>query len=385
MDIGTLRSALSSEDIVSEIPVIPTGIYSVDNLLGGGVPIGKTVSIIGKGGSGKSTLLYGILHNTIRLGGVPILIDPEFAYFDKRLQELGYGNLSNHLLLFHKVSVDELFSQFKTIAEVLVKQPGYRFAVLAIDTFSDLPSDQEMSSGTPGIGIHARFASLFFRNALDIMDKFNITVIFICHEKTKISTFPGGGAVGYGYIAQNAIYANSFQEMRMTRTSQIKSGTNSVGFKTKLHIRKNKLAPPYQEVVLDYYYQFGYDRASNIFDGLVLKGLASKTKGWYTLYSGEKLQLGTLRRDNVLLDKYEDLLINGVPNLVSEQDKISEATDILNSFVRLKLATLCASNNNEYELQNGDIVSIDQLINNEELLNQYRQVVSTVVSKEEIV
>lgn len=385
MDISSVRNALSAESIVSEIPVIPTGIYSVDNLLGGGVPIGKTVSIIGKGGSGKSTLLYGILYNTVRLGGIPILIDPEFAYFDKRLQELGYGTLSNHLLLFHKITVDELFSQFKTIAETLVKLPGYRFAVLAVDTFSDLPSDQEMSSGTPGIGVHARFASLFFRNALDIMDKFNITVIFVCHEKTKISTFPGGGAAGYGYIAQNAIFANSFQEMRMTRTVQIKSGTNSVGFKTKLNIRKNKLAPPYQEVVLDYYYQFGYDRAANIFEGLVLKGLASKAKGWYTLYNGEKLQLGTIRRNKALLDKYEDLLLNGPPNSVSEQDRINEATDVLNSLVQLKLATLCESNNGEYELQNGDFVSIDQLVNNEELLNQYKQVVGAVVSKEETV
>jgi len=378
MDIISVRDTLGAAPIVSAIPTIPTGIHLVDDLLGGGIAVGRTVSIIGKGGSGKSTLLYGLLHNVIRMGGFAILIDPEHAYYDQRMHELGYSALSNKILLFNTITVDSLFNQFQTIIDTVIKVPGYKFGVIVIDTFSDLPSEQEMSSGTPGIGIHARFASLFFRNALKIMAQTNMTVIFVCHEKTKISTFPGGGMAGYGYIAQNAIFANAFQEFRMIRTTQIKSGTNSVGFKVKVDVRKNKLAPPFRDVVLDYYYQFGYDRAKNILDGLILKGLASKKGGWYTLYNDEKFQLGSIRQNVELLNNLEDLLVNGITQVELSKEDIARATAILQSFVKCGLAEVLTEDS--FKLQNSEIMSIECLAGNNELMDQYTDILDQVTN-----
>ncbi len=381
MDIVSIRGALGASKISSVIPVIPTGIHAVDNLLGGGIAVGRTISIVGKGGSGKSTLLYGLLHNVVRMGGFAILIDPEYAYYDKRMHELGYSALSNQILLFNTITVDSLFGQFQNVVDTVVKLPNYKFGVMVIDTFSDLPSEQEMNSGTPGIGIHARFASLFFRNALKTMAQTNMTVIFVCHEKTKISTFPGGGMAGYGYIAQNAIFANAFQEFRMIRTTQIKSGTNSVGFKVKVDVRKNKLAPPFRDVVVDYYYQFGYDRAKNIFDGLILKDLASKSGAWYTLYTGEKFQLGTVRQDVELLNSLENLLVNGVEQAPqATEESILNATKVLQSFVGCGFATQLEDGS--FKIQNGDIITITQLAGNSELLDQYNNVINQIANKQ---
>ena len=369
MDMLSIRSALGASNIIEKIPTIPTGIHSLDNTLGGGVPVGRTVSIVGKGGSGKSTLLYGLLYNVVRMGGHAILIDPEYAYYDERMRELGYGPLSNDILIFNDITVDSLFEQFQAVVKAIIELPNYKFGVMVIDTFSDLPSEQEMTSGTPGIGIHARFASLFFRNALKTMAQCNMTVIFVCHEKKKISTFPGGGMSGYGYIAQNAIFANAFQEFRMIRTNQIKSGTNSVGFKVKVDVRKNKLAPPFQDVLLDYYYQFGYDRAKNILDGLILKGLASKKGGWYTLYTGEKFQLGSIRQDVETLNRFETLLVNGPPQIEISEDDLFRATEVLQSFVGYGIATLLEDGS--FELQNGSVVTIEQLAGDTTTLDQY--------------
>ena len=372
MDITSIRNTLGASPVASAIATIPTGIHLVDDLLGGGIAVGRTVSIVGKGGSGKSTLLYGLLHNVVRMGGFAILIDPEYAYYDQRMQELGYSALSNHILLFNTITVDSLFSQFQSVVDTIIKLPNYKFGVMVIDTFSDLPSEQEMSNGTPGIGIHARFASLFFRNALKVMAQTNMTVIFVCHEKTKISTFPGGGMAGYGYIAQNAIFANAFQEFRMIRTTQIKSGTNSVGFKVKVDVRKNKLAPPFRDVALDYYYQFGYDRAKNIFDGLILKGLASKKGSWYSLYNNEKFQLGSVRQNVELLNSLEDLLINGIKQAEISEEDITRASSILQSFIGLGLAELL--DDGSFKLQNGDIMTIEALAGNSELIDQYTNI-----------
>ena len=167
----------------------------------------------------------------------------------------------------------------------------------------------------------------------------------------------------------------------MIRTTQIKSGTNSVGFKVKIDVRKNKLAAPFRDVVVDYYYQFGYDRAKNIFDGLILKDLASKNGSWYTLYTGEKFQLGTVRQDVELLNRLENIFINGVEQAPqATEESILDATKVLNLFVEYGFATLLEDGS--FKIQNGDIITITQLAGNNELLDQYNNVISQIINKQ---
>ena len=327
MDIGSIREALGAHDGI-RVSTIPTGVYSLDAMIGGGFPNGRCVSLVGKGGSGKSTLLYSYLDKVAEHGGVPILIDNDVSYTKERVLELGFEHLAEKVIVMEKsIAVESLFTDFKTILGTIARAPGFRFGAIAIDTFSNMPCNSEMESGTPGIGMHARFSSSFFRSALSYLSKFNITMIFVLHDKVRISTMPGFKG-GYTYLAQNAIFANSFLELHMARTQMIKVGGSSTGFKVKAEVRKNKIAPPFREVSLDYFFSLGYDKARSLLDGLISVGLAKKAGAWYDV-GGERMQVSTLRANPHLITLYEEQFYEAIKKSPREIIHIEEDEDIL--------------------------------------------------------
>jgi recombination protein RecA len=305
--IGIIRKALSVSDAQFRIPTIPTGLLTLDLMVGGGFPLGRTTSIAGLGGCGKTTLVWTFLDNVAKLGGVPVLIDTEYYYTEQRVQELGLTHLAERIILKHELTTGTLFTQFKEILETIASVKGYRFGFIVIDSWSDTPSVEEMTSGKPGVGIHAKSARHFFRSALHWMVRFNIGVIFVCQSTKRISTMPGfkGGST---YLSHDAIFANSFLEIQMARIKNMKKGGATVGFQTKVDIKKNKLAPPFQELTLDYYFHLGYDRARSVLNALVNLGLSSHSKGWYAIPgTEEKIQAAQLRNNLKLFDALETL------------------------------------------------------------------------------
>lgn len=311
VEINALRQVLGGSCGITKIPTVPTRVHTLDLMIGGGIPVGRTTSIVGKGGTGKSTLMYSLLDSTIELGGVGILIDNEHNYTQERVVELGFLHLAENIIILPDVTLEGLFHHFNHIVDILSKIPNFRFGFIVIDSWSTMLSEGEMSSGNPGVGVHARFASTFFRNAVDLMSRYNIGIIFVLQEKQKIMMMPGMGGkgpqAGYGYLAQNAIYANSFLEIRMIRTKGIKSGSSTVGMNVKAISRKNKLAPPFRELTLDYYFSAGYDRARTILEALVAIRIAKKSGGWYDV-NGTKLQAGVLRQQPELMSQLEELV-----------------------------------------------------------------------------
>lgn len=324
VDIGPIRTALGGVE-GAPVVTIPTGVHSLDAILGGGFPLGRVVSLVGKGGAGKSSLLVKFLDKVSEYGGVPVLVDTDYSYTPERAIELGCPHLAEKAIVMHNLKVDELFTDFKKILGVVARAPGYKFGAIAIDTFSNLPCSSELESGTPGIGVHARHSSLFFRNALSYLSSFNMTMIFVLHDKVKISTMPGVKS-GYTYLAQNAIFANSFLELHLVRTQGIKVGGSTTGFKVKADVRKSKIAPPFRSVSLDYYFSIGYDRARSIMDGLIAVGIAKKSGAWYDI-AGERMQVATLRNRPDLIDAYEEVFYaklkgGGVIAAPTDEDEI---------------------------------------------------------------
>ena len=313
LDSGVLRQALGSAQEQEKITTIPTGVPQLDIQIGGGFTLGRPVSIFGKGGTGKSSLLYNFLDVVAKLGGVPLLLDSEYNYTVERARELGLVHLIEKLILFQDISLEGFYAQFMQILTALSKTPGYRFGALGIDSFSSLLSQAEIASGKPGVSIHARLASFFFRNSLSLLPKFNLTLIFVSQERTKIGSFQFASQSSPTYLSQASIYANAFQEFRMVRVGTIKSGGSSVGSKLRVKVTKNKIAPPFREIDLDYYFSIGYDKARAILDGLVSAGMASKTKGWYNV-NGTKLQPGSLRGNPELMDTLETALYEVIQN-----------------------------------------------------------------------
>ena len=91
----------------------------------------------------------------------------------------------------------------------------------------------------------------------------------------------------------------------MRKGEAIKKGSEIIGNKTKCKIVKNKVAPPFKEVIFDIMYGEGVSRVGEIIDFAVDLDIIEKSGAWFS-YNGERLGQG---RDKVkaLLQENEAL------------------------------------------------------------------------------
>ena len=95
-----------------------TGIEKLDEMLGGGIPTGSTVLVVGSSGSGKTTLCMQYLINGAKLGerGVFFTITEPlfkltknldgFSFYDKKLIESGMVNLIDLRIISERLGLD---------------------------------------------------------------------------------------------------------------------------------------------------------------------------------------------------------------------------------------------------------------------------------------
>jgi circadian clock protein KaiC len=105
-------------DEVSKNQLCATGIEELDVMLGGGVPSGSTVLVVGSSGSGKTTLCMQFLNNGAKQGerGVFFTITEPlfkltknmegFDFYDKKLIESGMVNLIDLRIISERLGLD---------------------------------------------------------------------------------------------------------------------------------------------------------------------------------------------------------------------------------------------------------------------------------------
>ena len=88
--------------------------------------------------------------------------------------------------------------------------------------------------------------------------------------------------------------------------TSIKNGQDVVGFRTKVKVVKNKMAPPFREAEFDIIFGEGISREGDVLDLAAEQGIIEKSGAWYS-YKGDRLGQG---RDNsrVFLKENPDIL-----------------------------------------------------------------------------
>ncbi|MFH1995010.1 MAG: recombinase RecA [Nitrospinota bacterium] len=287
---------LGDSQRAADIKVIPTGCMSLDMALGiGGIPRGRVVEIYGPESSGKTTLTLHIVAEAQKTGGIAAFVDAEHAMDPKYAAKIGVD--IEELL----ISQPDTGEQALEIVEALVRSGSVD--VIVIDSVAALVPKAEIDGemGDAQMGMQARLMSQALRKLTAVISKSQTTVIFINQIRMKIGVMFGNPETTTG---GNALKFYSTIRIDIRKREAIKSGSDTIGARTKVKVVKNKLAPPFRECEFDIIYGEGISKEGDLIDIGVDDNIVEKSGAWYS-YNGTRIAQGRDNAKKYLIDNPE--------------------------------------------------------------------------------
>ena len=270
---------------VEAVETVGTGSLMLDIALGiGGLPKGRVIEIYGPESSGKTTLTLQAIAQCQKAGGTCAFIDAEHALDPIYAQKLGV-NLDDLLL-----SQPDTGEQALEIADMLVRSGSVD--ILVVDSVAALTPKAEIEGemGDQLPGLQARLMSQALRKLTGNIKRSNCMVIFINQLRQKIGIMMPGQS-NEVTTGGNALKFYASVRLDIRRIGSIKKGDEIIGNQTRIKVVKNKLAPPFKQVITEILYGEGISREGELIDMGVDAKLVEKAGAWYS-YDGERIGQG---------------------------------------------------------------------------------------------
>ena len=287
------------------VETIPTGSLSLDIALGvGGIPRGRVIEIYGPESSGKTTLCLHVIAEAQRQGGVCGFVDVEHALDPAYAARIGVD--VNNLY----VSQPDTGEQALEIAEALVRSNA--MDVVVVDSVAALVPRAEIEGemGDSHMGLQARLMSQALRKLTGAIKSTNTCMVFTNQLRQKIGVMFGNPETTSGGMALK-FYASVRLDVR--RIESIKQGDEVVGSRTRVTVKKNKVAPPFRTAEFDIMYNEGISTAGDLLDLGVEYDILSKRGAYYrynedTIGQGREACKAYLRQNPLVMAEIDNLI-----------------------------------------------------------------------------
>ncbi|ODU48181.1 recombinase RecA [uncultured Aquimonas sp.] len=273
------------DQAIEKAEVIGTGSLMLDIALGiGGLPKGRVVEIYGPESSGKTTLTLQAIAQCQKQGGTAAFVDAEHALDPTYALKLGV-NVDDLL-----VSQPDTGEQALEIADMLVRSNAVDMVV--IDSVAALTPKAEIEGdmGDQLPGLQARLMSQALRKLTGNIKRSNCLVIFINQLRMKIGVMMPGQSPETT-TGGNALKFYASVRLDIRRIGAVKKGDEIIGNQTKIKVVKNKMAPPFKQIVTEILYGEGISREGELIDMGVEAKLVEKSGAWYG-YGSERIGQG---------------------------------------------------------------------------------------------
>jgi recombination protein RecA len=280
------------------VEAIPSGSLALDIALGvGGVPRGRVIEIYGPESSGKTTMCQHIIAEAQKRDGICAFVDMEHALDPNYAARCGVDVENLY------VSQPDTGEQALEIAEALIRSGT--MDVVVVDSVAALVPRAEIEGemGDAHVGLQARLMSQALRKLSGVIKQTNTVVIFTNQLRMKIGVMFGSPETTSG---GNALKFYASVRLDMRRIQSIKAQGEVIGNRTRVKVKKNKVAPPFTECEFDIMYNTGISKEGDVLDLAVDYDLIDK-RGAYYRYDDLLLGQGRENAKTYLLEN-PDLL-----------------------------------------------------------------------------
>lgn len=254
--------SLGSKSSNLEIPRWSTGLIDLDNIIGGGVPCGRTIEIFGAESAGKTTLAYQMCAQHDMCLDIPIE-----GTFDAERAKL-FGNRKKQMLVYRARYGEKAFNRAIRFAEegipliVIDSVPSLqpKDDIDKIRKAVNTDSEQEMR-----IGGVARLMDKYLPTLEDVIEQTGTTVIFINQIRDKMNALPFGdniqtpGGHKLKHSASLRIQVARKGYIEIPNHNPFNAEKNErIGMIMKVKVVKSKVCNPMQSCEIPLFYERGF-------------------------------------------------------------------------------------------------------------------------------
>lgn len=303
---------------VEPVKRIPTGLYSIDKALGGGIPRGRMTELYGSESSSKTLLALATIAQAQKQGGVCVFIDLEKS-FDAEWATKNGVDLQALRIVQPRTGEDawDVVEKYMATSDV---------DVIVLDSVASAVPRAELEGdiGQANIGLQARLNAQAMRIITSYFGigstKNNRTALMVINQtRANVSTTPFAGSPTTTTGGKSIpFYASLRLELR--RMGYVKTGDIAVGAMFRMRAIKAKVTgiKPYATVMFEVDFDTGLDQCKDILNYAILKGWAKKAGSWYTI--SEEFTEEEIKRqgesaikeaiiEHGLLDKWRSMLM----------------------------------------------------------------------------
>ena len=322
---NAVRLGFHKEDdgSLKTIKRIPTGSFSLDIALGGGIPVGRFTQISGAFSSTKTTQTAHIIKNAQQMGLTCALADVEGTSDEPYLRSIGVD--TDSLIYINPDSLEE------ATEAILSFQKSGIIQLAALDSIASLSSNKEQEStmeDTVRMGITQTLFGEFCRkyqmnnNRLIREGKEPFTILALNQLREKIGAYgdpeytPGGRAIGF----------TASVDLRLRRGDWISEGSGNnkafVGQVVKFKVEKNKTYKRMQTGEFDFYFDSNNAGVSPLHNDYIKEvimcavewGVITRAGSWFVYkeskYQGLNALVEALRNNDDLVNEIKKIVLD---------------------------------------------------------------------------
>ncbi len=255
-----------------------------------GIPVGRLTVVRGWESSGKTSLITHLLAETVRRGGIAVLLDAEFAFDEDRAARMGLAR--NDLLLAQPETMEEAIRLIEKSIKVIREQTPDALATIVWDSVGGTPTKSEIEGefgDSKAIGAHAKLVSQAMRRIMGQISKENIALVIVNQNKELVETGPfAGSADSSTMIARRPLQFHASTIIDMRKAQELRVGDKdspAYGILSRAKITKNKCSNPFGKAEIKVRFDTGFDDDYAHLQAALKLGMIVQKSSWYKMAS----------------------------------------------------------------------------------------------------